>query len=237
MLAAKASLDRATAGRFATILGTRRQPTTGHGPRQYVVCSANEECKWNMFFECTQDETTGEYAFYTWKFTAGHGGHKFCETKQEKMTNPSFRRIPERYVDWGEVLSDSGLDCADIHRALSKMAEKEGAEVNWELKDIQNKFARDNTKKAFDAQGLYELLEQRKQDSDLDYRLEITDKGRLGCVVAEVAGGRAAYARDGEAVCTMLDTTHGTNVHDAKLALWTGEDSCVRGRDVVFACF
>jgi hypothetical protein len=138
MLAAKASLDKATAGRFATKFGTRRSPTTGHGPRQYIECLGNEECKWSMFFECTKNETTSEYAFYMWKFAAGHGGHKFCETKVEKMTNPSYRRIPEKYLEFGGVLSDSGLDCADINRALGKMAEREGVEVNWELKDIQN---------------------------------------------------------------------------------------------------
>lgn len=235
MLAAKASVDEATAGRFATKCGTRRPPSTHHGPRQYLEClGAPGTCKWSMFFECTKDETTGEYAFYLWKLLGGHAGHKFLETKLEKMSEPSYRQIPARYLDWGSVLSDSGVDCADIHRALCKMAEKEGVEVKWELKDVQNKFVRTNTSKTFDAQGLQELLEKRKRESDLDFRIEIDGKGRLGCVVAEIAGGRAAYARDGEAVCTMLDTTHGTNVHDMKLALSTGEVSCVGQDHVAF---
>lgn len=230
--AAKVAIDTATGGRFKTKLGTKRPPCARHGPRQYVVCNAGADaglltakcCSWFMYFECTEDPTTGDYAFYMWKFTGEHRPHNFLNTKAEKMTNPGYRQIPAKYLEFADVLAKSGIDCPGIHRALCTMAEKEDHEVNWELKDIQNKFANNNSNKTFDAQGLHELLEERKRQG-LDYRLEMTDAGRLGCVVAEVAGGREAYARDGKSVCLMLDTTHGCNVYDVKVGLYTLVDA------------
>ena len=201
----------------------------------YVICAAGgthgkdariDCCGWKITFECTLKKdvlnNTDTYQWYLKSINDNHTGHAFSNKIEAILADRNRKHIPKPLLAKMKVMLDANTgnpSSREINNILTGLAALEKLPITWDTKCVQNAFSSNNGKRSFDAQGLREKLETRKIEEGLEYSDCMDGDGRLSLVIAEVKGGREAYAIDGPRAVLLYDTTHGTNIYGAKLGL------------------
>lgn len=183
-------------------------------------------CPWKIVFECTlkKDLVSGTevYQWYFKSINDIHCAHKFSNEPEDILSDANRKGIPKLLLEKVKIMCDANMGCQrsqDIHKNLIGLAAMYNMPVTWDIKNVRNTFATNIGTQNFDAQGFREIMATRSREDGLEYYDRTDEDGRLSLVIAELKGGRQAYAIDGDRAVLLYDTTHGTNMYAAKLGL------------------
>jgi hypothetical protein len=96
--------------------------------------------------------------------------HSFATTHEEKMVDPSYRKIPESIVDYANALHKGQMSPSGIYRALVEECHSQDIPVTFLKKDIRNAYPPQDHA-SLDCSNLIEHLQQRKHLAvSLDFR-------------------------------------------------------------------
>ncbi len=194
---------------------------TGHGIRRVLKCVNPDKirCPFRAIFELVRDED--RHVWYMYACSSHHCNHRMAETEVEKLTLACNRNIPENYVEIAQRLRAVGNTPRQVFEFLLQSAKEDGISAMFTLSDVQNKLRPHPLDKITDSNDVVNMLKTRERDSDLKYSIRLSNEGRLEMIFTEMKNARSILKDAGANVCVQFDTTHGTNVHECKVGLFT----------------
>ena len=163
--------------------------------------------------------------------------HPLIHSSAEAYVDPLLRSIPQDLLSEGIEMRKDGASFAMIFRALKRRYRErhDHRDPPFVYMDIYHKLSLTPGQKAWDATGFMELLLTRSQDLGLYHKIKVDADSSLerAFFVTKDAEAVVAARPKGRRVI-LVDTTHGTNAHNLKLALFTTVDSF--GGSRILAC-
>lgn len=155
-----------------------------------------------------------------------NGTHTFPKTPLEVLQQPSLRFIPDKYHHDISVLTDTGASIATIHRYLVSKCVQDGIALCFNYDDVKSYVRKSGyMDSAKDISQLLEHLESRRDRNEaLKYDTHVDESGRIdGIIFSLDENDLWNSAKDSKVV--FLDSKHGTNRYNMKLACFTTIDS------------
>jgi hypothetical protein len=143
----------------------------------------------------------------------GHSDHavakprELSEAELEVTHSKWNSKIPDQLID--SVSDDIMLlrpTVEAIHHFIDKKAKQLNIAIVWVYNDVYNIFKTTLEEKVYDATHLVELLQKRKDELGLDFKLRHGQDGRLVQVFFEMVRDRS-----GVALCTPLPHSFGVD--------------------------
>ena len=136
------------------------------------------------------------------------------------MADASMRHIPDELHSIGEILALAGKSTADIMDVFASQAKHLGIRVSWNNEDVRSRFPINVLRRADDASGLAELLQQRKDTLGMKYYMKMNAAGFTNQIFAQLDESMSDWATITDNVL-LFDPTWGTNRYGMKLCCFT----------------
>ena len=203
-------------------------------------------CKWTVSFAKCQEgyaltSTSGpagnrismkgvDYSDHTYPSMPGvqsyhnHPMHASAAEARASVAGMGGVRVPDELEDLAGLLGRTGSVLPPLMNTILRQAAAEAhIEPTWDLKHLRYKYKPDSEKIAMDFTGMCDELEDRKSNTGLLHFYGHKEDGsnEFAMLFVELAGGKEEWAKGEDKNTVLFDPTHGTNVYDWKLCLFT----------------
>ena len=161
--------------------------------------------------------------------------HDLEQSASAAMAVGSMREgVPDELTSLGELLAKSGVAPAEILNVLEIECKNLGIRSNFNYKDIYDRFPTNLSKRGFDATGLVEHLQKRKDERGMACYVRTSASGCVSKVFFQLDNSLAEWAKAPNCNVLLFDPTHGTNKYKMKLCCFTTISPT--GQTVILAC-